>query len=335
LWSGGALFSHYEANWGTSINGDVGSNLPANFDATMPRANNPPSAKLAELYYLQALPNNLLASFGKQDMASWADTNLFADNVRTQFSYLGLVDNPIDGVFFPYTGIGAWLDWAPSKEHNLVGVWSQSDAKAGQTGFDNLFNSDNSYAVQYVYSPTIAKKPGNYLIAALYSTKDVTEFAIPRRQLLGELVGALPVAEESNNYGVIANFSQYLWVDHDAPMVSGMRPVGVGLFARAGWEPEDRNVIDQFYSFGIGGYGALIPGRNSDNWGIGWAGSHISDDLRQLTDTFRGWEHAFEVFYNFALTPAIHWTFNAQAIRPADKTTDTAYTLGARLQLDF
>jgi hypothetical protein len=38
LWSGGALFVHYEVNWRTSMNGDVGSLLPANFDAIMPEA---------------------------------------------------------------------------------------------------------------------------------------------------------------------------------------------------------------------------------------------------------------------------------------------------------
>ena len=112
-------------------------------------------------------------------------------------------------------------------------------------------------------------------------------------------------------------------------------PLGVGVFARAGWAPEDRNAIDQFYSFGFGGYGMLIPGRNDDNWGIGWAGSHISDDLRQLTGTNRTWEHAFEVFYNVALTPAVNLSLNGQSIRPANKSADTAYTLGARLQLDF
>ena len=86
LWSGGALYAHWEANWGTSMNGDVGSLLPANFDATMPRANNPPSSKLSELYYMQALPGHLVAAFGKQDMAAWADTNLFANNERTQLA---------------------------------------------------------------------------------------------------------------------------------------------------------------------------------------------------------------------------------------------------------
>jgi porin len=107
------------------------------------------------------------------------------------------------------------------------------------------------------------------------------------------------------------------------------------IFARAGWAPEDRNVIDQFYSFGIGGYGMLIPGRDNDNWGIGWSGIHISSDLCDFPVGLRSFEHAVEVFYNFWLTPATHLSLNTQAIRPADESADTAYTLGARLQLDF
>jgi porin len=111
--------------------------------------------------------------------------------------------------------------------------------------------------------------------------------------------------------------------------------VGIGIFGRAGWSPKDRNVIDQFYSFGIGGYGMLIPGRYNDQWGIGWAGSHISSDLRDLPVGLRSWEHAGVAFYNFWLTPAVHLSLNTQVIRPADDSLDTAWTLGSRLQLDF
>ena len=145
---------------------------------------------------------------------------------------------------------------------------------------------------------------------------------------------------------MIGNFSQYLWVrdesvetfrgrPHSTKARHVLPPVGVGLFGRAGWEPEDRNTIDQFYSFGIGGFGMLIPGRDEDNWGIGWAGSHISDDLRDLGPNLRSWEHAVEAFYNFALTPAAHLSLNSQVISPANENRDTAFTIGTRLQLDF
>jgi carbohydrate-selective porin OprB len=349
-WAGGAFFGHFEANWATSMNGDVGSILPANTDATMPAATNPPSSALSEFYFLQALPGHLVAAVGKQDMAAWADTNLFANNERNQFTYTGLVNNAIAGVFFPYTAIGAWLDWAPSKKHNLVGVWAESDSKAGQTGFDNVLNSDNSYALQYIYSTAIGDRPGNYLLAALYSTKDLDKFEIYRGRLLQgtttDIVGPTGLVEESENYGVVGNFAQYLWVRDESAAAFHSRqhatkarhvgpPVGIGLFARAGWSPEDRNAIAQFYSLGIGGYGMIIPGRDADKWGLGWAGSRMSDDLRDLTGTPRSWEHAFEVFYNAALTPALHLSLNGQAIRSAVKGDDTAYTLGARLQMDF
>jgi hypothetical protein len=92
------------------------------------------------------------------------------------------------------------------------------------------------------------------------------------------------VDEKSNNYTVIGNFAQYLWVKAGSAEAYNRRveasphaglthhnvpPAGIGIFGRFGWAPKDRNAIDQFYSFGIGGYGMLIPGRDNDQWGIG------------------------------------------------------------------
>jgi hypothetical protein len=57
--------------------------------------------------------------------------------------------------------------------------------------------------------------------------------------------------------------------------------------------------------------------------------------LREFPVGLRSFEHAGEVFYNFWLTPAAHLSVNSQVIRPADKSAETAYTLGARFQLDF
>jgi porin len=119
----------------------------------------------------------------------------------------------------------------------------------------------------------------------------------------------------------------------------GLPPVGIAIFGRAGWAPKDRNVIDQFYSFGIGGYGMLISGRDYDQWGIGWAGTHLSSDLRDdaavLGVDLSSFEHGVEAFYNFQVTPAVHVTLNAQVIDSPAKSVDTAYTLGSRLQIEF
>lgn len=359
LWPGGAAFLHGEVKWSPSVNPDVGSLLPANFDDNMPSADPDDSnVALSEAYLLQALPVNLVAAAGKIDMAAWADTNMFANRERSQFLYTGLVSNAIAGVFFPYTTLGAWLTWSPTKAHTLTAVYAQSEGSATVTGFDTLFNGNDSYAAQYIFATEIAERPGRYLLAGAYSTKDIVGFDVnPRFGIrvginpLEDIVIGVPVLEEhTDNYAVIGNFAQYLWVKsgsveafnrrregkaHAALTHHNLPPVGIGIFGRAGWAPDDRNAIDQFYSFGIGGYGLLIPGRDDDQWGIGWAGSHISSDLRDLPVDLRSWEHAGEVFYNLMLTPAAHLSVNAQIIRPADETLNTALTLGLRLQLDF
>ena len=346
LWPGGALFAHAESSWqaNKSVNGDTGSLVPANFDATMPTTGQSEGIALPELYLTQGLPGNLLAIVGKVDFAGIGDQNLFANNERTEFLYTGLVNNPILGSFLPYTPLGVALDWAPSKEHNLAVLGVQSDGNATTSGFDN-FNGNYAVGSQYTYSPTIAGHlPGDYHFLVAYSTKSFTDFNLDSRDLIGEIIGKVPVSKKDGNYCALASFDQYVWTRDaaqtpaDAPSRKGLPPVGLGLFARAGWEPQDRNVIDQFYSFGIGGYGGL-PGRDRDQWGVGWAGSHISGDLRNDLSVLgrhpNEFENAFEVFYNFAVTPATHVSVDLEVIKSVASAVDTAVVIGTRYQFDF
>jgi len=343
LWSGGAFFLHAESSWDAnkSINADTGALVPANFDATMPTPGVSEDIALPEAYFVQALPANWLVIAGKVDWAGLGDTNVLANNERTQFSYAGLVNNPILGAFIPYTSLGLATVWTPSKAHTVAVIGIQSTGDGTTSGFDN-FQGNYTVGVQYQYSPTLAgNRPGNYRILLGYDTKDVVDFSIDPRHLLGEILGVVPTAEKSSNRALILNFDQYFWVKDDNPVTGrkGLPPVGIGLFGRAGWAPQDRNVIDQFYSLGIGGFGMLIPGRDQDQWGIGWAGTHISSDIRDDAALFRvdldNFEHAFEAFYNFQITPAVHLTLNAQAINSTARDIDTAYTVGSRLQIDF
>ncbi len=342
LWPGGAFFVHGEGRWRSGINNDVGSYQSANHDQQFPDTDsNNTNWALSEWYYIQSLPWNLMVSGGKMNFASYGDTNILANRERSQFLYSGLVVNPIPGEYFPYTTLIGWLNWSPNKMHSLTAVTgvNSDDAKAtAEAGtFDTLTTKDLSFVFDYVFSYDIAARPGRFLVDLAYSTKERASFDISRQQLFAQSVGEVPIDEKSTNYTVIGNFSQYLWVKEGSQGLKreNLPPRGIGIFCRFGWHPEDRNVIDEFYSFGLRGIGVSLPGRDDDEWGLGWAGSHISEDLRDNIDDLRDWEHAFEAYYNLLLTPASHLSVNAQAIRPADEDLDTAYTLGLRMQLDF
>ncbi len=343
LWSGGALFAHAESSWQAdeSINSDVGSLLPANYDAAMPTPGVNRGIVLPELYLVQALPADFVLVFGKVNFAGLGENNLFANNERTQFSYVGLVNNPILGAFIPYTPVGAALVWTHGAEHTVAILGVQAKGDGTTNGFDN-FDGDFTFGVQYQFSPTLGGDlPGNYRVLVGYSNKDVTEYDIDPRHLIGEITGAIPIEKKSNNSAVLVNFDQYLWSKGTAQVEGRQKlpPVGIGIFGRAGWAPNDRNVIDQFYSFGIGGYGMVIPTRNNDQWGVGWSGTHLSSALRAdasiLEVDLDGFEHAFEAFYNFEVTPATHLTFNLQVVNSVAASVDTATTFGTRFQFDF
>jgi len=343
LWSGGGLFLHAESSWQAenNINSDVGSLLPPNFDATMPTPGNSKGIALPELYVVQALPANLVAIVGKVDWAGTGDTNVLANNERTQFGYAGLVNNPILGAFIPYTSLGISLAWEPTPEHSVSVLGIQSVGTATGTGFGK-FQGDYTVGVQYIFSPTLAGKlPGHYGILIGLDTRDVTSFAINRRHLVGEILGLVPVAQKEENYTLLLNFDQYLWVKDGGQGAErkGLPPLGIGVFGRAGWAPKDRNVIDQFYSLGIGGFGMLIPGRDGDSWGFGWAGTHISSDLRKdagfLGVELDSFEHAAEAYYSFQVTPAVYLTVNAQVIESTAESVNTSFSGGARLRVDF
>jgi hypothetical protein len=231
---------------------------------------------------------------------------------------------------------------------------ADTDGDVRKAGFGTLFNGNTTYGLQYQFLPTIFGRPGMYEFIVGYTTKAPVSFSIDKRQLIAEIIGVVPVAREKNNYAVLVTASQYLWVadgsagaykkkinspNYKGPLRHDLPPVGIGIFGRAGWAPDDRNVIDQFYSIGIGGYGMIFPDRDSDQWGIGYAASHISEELRAVVGSLGigvlQLEQAVEVFYNFELTPAMHLIGDLQWIKGPVMSRKAAVVLSGRLQMDF
>ena len=336
LWSGGLIFSHFEWNWNEAISG-TGALLPINADEIMPGS--PSSLALSELYLMQPFSEKFQLIVGKFNAATFADTTYFANNERTQFLNQGLVNNPILGSFVPYTPLGTIANYQVTDELSIAGIVLQNAGSATRTGFDELDADKTTYAIASAYNTKFGDLPGSYQVLLGYTTKDQADFSIDERYLLEIIEGVSPVKTKDQSYAAIVTASQYLWThgDNETSRRDG-KPLGGGLFFRFGAQPENRSVIDQFYSIGLGGYGGF-GGRVNDNWGVGWSGTHISGDLRSLAggigQDLQDFENAVETFYNMELTPSMSLTFDAQYITPVVSDRDDLIVLGTRLQIDF
>jgi porin len=148
---------------------------------------------------------------------------------------------------------------------------------------------------------------------------------------------ALPLTGDSWN--VFWNGWQYLYTEEAAERqinITDGRPdlQGFGLFARAGTADRDTNPVEWVVSGGLGGRG-VIPGRDLDTFGIGYAYAWIREApfvTARVIDSTGG---RFEAFYDIAITPAAELTLDVQHADPIVKGNDPALILGLRLRLRF
>ena len=355
LWPRGAFLFHAESSWTAkdSINQDVGSLLDANCESRIPVPNTLKTT-LSEAVLLQFFGENFRIRVGKLDATGPLDGTNFANNARFQFIYTGLVNNPIIFNFTSYTSLALLPIWRINKTNKLLFFIADAEGKADESGFDTAFNGNTNYVLQYnFYQPFKKDLPGTYRFMYAYSKKPIKKYNIDDRVLINSNVGlsncitttvideALTITKKCNNYAFLINFDQYVWKSDKNHLIEHRHfqpPVGVLLFGRLGWEPKDRNVIDLFFSIGVGSYG-VIKKRYYDQWGIGYAATHIScrlrNKLKKIGIYLHDFEHAVEAFYNAEITPALHFTVNAQVIRPPLKSRGTAFLINTRLQADF
>jgi len=342
-WPQGAFMVHAESSWTVddSINDDVGSLLATNSRSRVPSPGTSDTT-LSEVVLAQKFFKNFITRIGKLDATGPIDGMNFANNGRYQFIYSGFVNNPIVYTFTPYTSLAIMPVVTANKRHEFLFYVADADGSAKKSGFDTVFNGNSNYCIQYTYSPTIVNNLyGNYRLMWTYSNKLINSYSIDERHVIGKNIGIITIPTQCSNYAWLMNFDQYVWISPEngsIPHLNDLPPCGIMLFGRAGWDPADRNVIDQFYSIGIGSYGG--PGnRYYDQWGIGYAATHISEDLRmdllKKDVKFCAFEQAVEFFYNMQLTPALHLTFDAQVVRPPLASRGTAFVLQLRFTADF
>ena len=144
------------------------------------------------------------------------------------------------------------------------------------------------------------------------------------------------------NWGLYLTVEQQLWREPAADPASDQ---GVGVFARFGGSPGDRNPLEYYAEGGVTCTG-LLPGREADVCGVAVVYGQMSHDARQLaeecncTSAYAGplpdYEMVVEATYRVAVRPGFTTQpVAAYVIHPGGSAGGDALVLGLRFNLDF
>jgi len=322
LWPGGFLDIHGETFWGEGVNLSTGAVLPVNTDRALsaPAGN---GTYLPQVQFTQFLSEKFAVTLGKLD-TTVGDGNSFAHGVGDRgFMNLGFSFNPVTLTVAPYSTLGAGFVYLIAPRTSFTFSAIDTDGQIDESGFDTVFEGNTTYVGELNLGTEFFDQPGHQLFAFAYATGEFTSQQQDPRLLFAT---DAPPSSESESWAFYYNFEQYLVSDPEDPNK------GFGLFGRVGVADEDTNIVNTFYSLGVGGKG-IIPGRDLDRFGLGYYYMTLSDKrLGLLTDDD---EQGVELFYNMAVTPALEVSLDLQVIDGAVKNTDTAVVGGVRARLVF
>jgi porin len=140
----------------------------------------------------------------------------------------------------------------------------------------------------------------------------------------------------SGNGGLYLLADQTLWAMEEGPE-EGPKVEG---FARMGWAPEDRNLVDLYAEAGLRGVG-WVPGRSEDALAVGVAWTRTGAGVRRqaaaLGTAEPGEELVLEVLYDAVVRPWFHLQPDLQWVRHPGGQTDVpdAWVVGLRTAIRF
>ena len=212
-------------------------------------------------------------------------------------------------------------------------VFSSTDSST-TSGFDTL-DEGWIWSTSLRDQHSLAGLPGGMMITGqLAFDSDFVDFG---GQFMTPSGVQLPRVDDSWN--VFWNGWQYLRTEGPASgpinTTDGRADLqGVGLFARAGVADRDTNPVEWTVSGGFAGRG-VVPGRDDDTFGIGYAYSSIQDGPFVTGLLIEEASRRVEAYYTFSISPAVEVTFDAQWVDSLLATEDPAVVLGVRLPIRF
>jgi porin len=326
-WAGGLFHITTQSRNGSSFDDTftAGTFVPQYAGLVHPDPSLANDTLLTEYYLVQALTKEVSVIGGRISNVFLPDATMFANSYKYYFASFSLNKNPMTTNFYTPTALAGLVTWAPNKQFLLLaGVLDPNSTAENFT--KDAFETQNYY-VQPIVSYQLGGLPGQLVVAYNWSNQRQIDFNRPFgtlspgqvesavAALLGGPNAGLPINFEGYSWFIIGNIAQYLYVRDDAATVavklkSGQPLDGIGIIARAGYAPPETNSVTRDASVALFAHG-LFPSRPYDSFGVGYYYNGFSGDLKQslsnltLNTVKLKDENGIEVFYDFAITPAI------------------------------
>jgi hypothetical protein len=338
LWSGGLFHLTLESRNGSSSPQKAfaaGSSVPQYTGLAFPGPFFVHDVLPTEYFLSQSLTLKFSMLLGKINVLTICDQTLFGNNYKFDFANLNFNKNPMALNFYNTTSLSAVGVWTPSKKLLVAAGVFDPNSQANNFAA-KAFDKVNVYGTA-VFSYTIGNLPGQSWAQFNWTNKPKIDLRSPFGKLpsgtnshaISILLGSpptqgVPINYKSDSWVMIGNISQYLFVkDHSevitGKLASGQPLRGIGVLGRLGYAPDQTNTVTRDASMALFAHG-VFDSRRNDSFGAGFYYNGISNPLKldfaQLSgskNVVRD-EKGSEIFYDFAITPAIRFIPSYQHI---------------------
>jgi porin len=324
LVKGLSLTVHAEYNFGDNILGAGGTLLPVNTALTVPGMEGADAFDFTNVTFKQKFGDGTSLVLGKISIVDYCNGKPFHGGEGIDSFWNIVFAAPPSGTVPAYF-FGAILS-VPT-EAATYGLWVYDpNSSVNKAGIKDAFADGVTIRGSVSFPVTLGDLGGHQGLAASYSTKDGTDWETLDDVALG--LADTAGTKESRWY-LAYTIDQYLYRSKTNPKE------GIGLFGQFEISDGNPNYLHGMAFGGLGGTG-MIPGRNLDNWGIGYYYAAFADGLENLpppNPQIRD-EQGLEAFYNVALTPWFIIGGDVQVIKASLKD-ETAVLSGVRTVIRF
>ncbi|MBL4890081.1 MAG: carbohydrate porin [Candidatus Lindowbacteria bacterium] len=299
LWKNGKFFAYVLHNHGGNPSGSYIGDIQTSSNIEAPQA-----TRLYEAWYEHSFFDDRVGLLlGQHDLNSEFDVTEYGGLfLNSSFGIQPDISGNVGVSIFPAVGPAARVRWQATDRFLLLGAVYDGDPG---NEFDNpkgikwdINSKDGRMNIvegQMQFGDQEKGLPGTYKLGGWLHTADFDDVV--------QTDGAGNAIVHGDNSGVYFIADQMLYREEGNQ--------GLGAFLQLGLAPDDRNEISNYVGLGIN-YLGLIPGRDDDTFGIGFARAGISDKLQPGRDDA---ETTWELTYQAQITPWLYLQPDLQLIQ--------------------